>query len=276
MWFDAAMRLLDRLERRFPRLGIPGLGNHLVALNALFYFLIWAPGGETAERHWRLLCLDRERVLAGEIWRLFTHLLIPPPMMPIWLLFFLWLMWLIARGLEQAWGSFRFTVFYGTGALLTTIAAMLIPAQQASTATYLNLSLFFAFATVFPDFQLLLMLVIPVKVKWLAWFSAFMQGLAFIESGWAVRGFILVSLANYGLFFGRDVASALYHRQRRERYRKKVQASTQEAFHRCVVCGLTERDDNTLEFRVCTDCAGGAEYCTEHLAGHTHREAEAG
>ena len=40
--------------------------------------------------------------------------------------------------------------------------------------------------------------------------------------------------------------------------------------HRCAVCGRTELDDDTLEFRYCSKCNGNYEYCNEHLFTHTH------
>jgi len=45
---------------------------------------------------------------------------------------------------------------------------------------------------------------------------------------------------------------------------------TVAAFHRCTSCGRTEHDDPHLDFRVCTDCSGGQEYCRDHLDSHPH------
>lgn len=36
------------------------------------------------------------------------------------------------------------------------------------TTYYLNMSLFFAFASVYPDMELLLFFILPIKIKWLA------------------------------------------------------------------------------------------------------------
>ena len=40
--------------------------------------------------------------------------------------------------------------------------------------------------------------------------------------------------------------------------------------HRCAVCGRTELDDPTLEFRYCSRCEGAYEYCLDHLYTHIH------
>lgn len=42
------------------------------------------------------------------------------------------------------------------------------------------------------------------------------------------------------------------------------------ARHRCAVCGRTELDDPTLEFRFCSKCNGNYEYCQDHLFTHEH------
>jgi Zn-dependent protease len=64
-------------------------------------------------------------------------------------------------------------------------------------------------------------------------------------------------------------------RGRRQRaFRHGIRRSQHEAtvmsFHRCAVCGVTERDAPQMEFRVCTECSDGCEYCQQHLDSHVH------
>ena len=40
--------------------------------------------------------------------------------------------------------------------------------------------------------------------------------------------------------------------------------------HRCVICGRTQADNPDLEFRYCSKCEGGLEYCQDHLFTHVH------
>ncbi len=51
--------------------------------------------------------------------------------------------------------------------------------------------------------------------------------------------------------------------------RRAAEAAT--AFHRCATCGKTERDDPLLDFRGCSECAHGEEYCPAHIRDHVHR-----
>jgi GrpB-like predicted nucleotidyltransferase (UPF0157 family) len=40
--------------------------------------------------------------------------------------------------------------------------------------------------------------------------------------------------------------------------------------YKCAVCGRTEQDDESLEFRYCSRCNGNYEYCQDHLFTHQH------
>lgn len=64
----------------------------------------------------------------------------------------------------------------------------------------------------------------------------------------------------------RGVRRRSFHRAVRER----IEQEAATPFHRCEVCGKTDHDDGDMEFRVCTDCANGEEYCPEHIDNHPH------
>lgn len=145
---------------------------------------------------------------------------------------------------------------------------------------YINMSIFLAFAVTYPDMQVMLYFLIPLKVKWLGFlYGAFLIYDA-LTTGWGNRVMIIVSLLNFLIFFfmTRD-----YNRVspkeigRRREYRKKVyQAQQNSAYengarHKCAICGRTELDDPNLIFRYCSKCTGGKEYCQEHLFTHEHR-----
>ena len=85
---------------------------------------------------------------------------------------------------------------------------------------YLNLSLFFAFALIYPDFQLMLFFFIPVKVKYLAFIDAAYFILMLIMGSWRNKIILLVALANVILFFGRDFIDKIKNRYRRYKYRR--------------------------------------------------------
>ncbi len=266
------MNFLDRMERKFGRFAIRELIIYIVGLNALIYLLSYAyPQSEAIGK----LVLDPYLIRQGEIWRLFTFVLIPPATSLLWIVFILYFYYIVGTGLEHEWGSFRFNLYYFTGMLATGLAAFIT--GQGATATYLNLSLFLAFAYVYPDYQILLFFILPVKVKYLAWlnsaFIAFNVQTAPLSSKVAA----LVSVGNYFLFFGSEIFATARQRGSAYQRRKPFRALAQQrpsTIHRCAVCNKTEKDDPKMEFRYCSTCEGDYEYCMDHLKTHEHVKAQ--
>lgn len=192
------MKWVDKLERRFGRIAIHdlmmaiGIGQAVVFLAEFFM-----PGLGI----WSKLSLYMPAVLQGEVWRLITFIFVPSASTPISLLLTLYLMWLIGHTLEQSWGDFRFNVYYLLGVLGAILAAVI---TGWGTTYYLNLSLFFAFAMLYPEMRLLLFFIIPVKIKWLALFAGALCLFSLVFGGWAERLSVLFSLLNFLLFFGGD------------------------------------------------------------------------
>lgn len=212
-----------------------------------------------------------ELVLKGEVWRLVTYIFIPSSTSIIWIIFVLYLSYMIGSGLEHEWGSFKFNVYYFIGMIGTTIAAFLSGA--GGTGYYLNLSLFLAFAYIFPNFEILLFFILPVKMKYLGWLDAIMLGYYFVMGGLSEKLAIIAALLNFILFFGRDIVYYLKNNKRAYSNRKSFDRSTvikKDTYHKCTVCGKTEKDDKNMEFRYCSSCEGHYEYCMEHLKNHEH------
>jgi membrane associated rhomboid family serine protease len=261
------VRLLDRLERVLGPFAIRDLVRYIIGLNLAVYLMAYAyPASNIFGR----LALDPARILQGEVWRLFTYIFIPPPASVLWIFFILYFMYIIGSGLEQEWGSFRFNAFYLCGMIGTTVGAFL--AGQGATAFYLNLSLFLAFAAVYPEYEILLFFVLPVKVKYLAWLNWAFFAFAIVTEPLPQKVAALASVANYFLFFGRDIATGMRDRgatyQRRKPFRAVARAKT--TIHRCATCGMTENDDPLMDFRFCSTCEGDFEYCMPHLKAHEH------
>ena len=199
--------------------GIEGLPHIIVLSNALVYvFDLFRPGLIND------LLLIPSLVHAGEWWRLVTFLFVPPPLPQTWP--FLWLaVWLlvlhnVATALENAWGSFRFTVYFFSGAAATMLTAAL-PWPVVITNGWLQASLFLAFATLFPDEIFLLFFIIPVRAKWLAVFTAAGMAWAFLTGGLVTRIVVAASLFNYILFLGPGLwgRARLWREVRRNRRR---------------------------------------------------------
>ena len=157
------MNWLDKLEKRLGRFAIKGLMMYIVAITGVVYAFSYFDNGRFVIGK---LMLIPQLVLRGEVWRLVTYIFIPPNTSIMWILFTLYFYYMVGNALEQEWGSFKFNMFYLTGMIGTTIAAFIT--GYGATSLYLNLSLFLAFAKIYPDFELLLFFVIPVKVKYLA------------------------------------------------------------------------------------------------------------
>ncbi|MFW5995639.1 MAG: rhomboid family intramembrane serine protease [Halanaerobiaceae bacterium] len=260
------MDWLRRLEKKAGRLAIRNLMGYIVGLNALVFLLsIYDRSGQFMNS----LTLIPYRVLEGEIWRLVTFLFIPPTRSPIFIIFILYFYFMVGNSLENQWGTFKFNFYYFLGALGTVFAAFIT--GDGVNAVYLNLSLFLAFATLNPDFTILLFFVLPVKMKYMAYFTGIYLGYEILVSSLPVKAAVVVALTNYLLFFGGGFINRLQAKSRRRKYRSRIEKSKRDTVHRCTVCGLTEKDDPDMRFRYCTKCNGTYEYCSEHLENHKHK-----
>jgi membrane associated rhomboid family serine protease len=202
--YHALMRWLDALERRFGDWAIPDFPLFIALAPAGIYILSLSRP-EFINR----LTLDPAAIRAGELWRVFTFLFLPPWQNLFWLIIWLFVTYQFAKALEQAWGAFRFCFFYLFGAFVTALAAVFIINAPLSNAS-LNTSLFLAFATLYPDVEVLLFFIIPLKVKYLAWVTWAAIALSFILGDTISRVGIAASLANYLLFFGPSIWRAAH------------------------------------------------------------------
>src|SRR5438132_12012361 len=155
-------RWLARLERRFGRYAPHNLTFWIVGLSGFTFAILFVKPSAL-----ELLVLDPAAVKRGEVWRLITFLFLPwgPATGPwaIFTIFALLFLYTIGTSLEAEWGAFRFDVYYLIGALGTVVSSLLV---APATNEYLNLSLLLAFATSFPEYEVLL-LILPGKEKWL-------------------------------------------------------------------------------------------------------------
>ncbi len=261
------MNFLNRLERKFGRFAIKELILYIILLNFLVFLLKLLDKSGT---YLNKLVLISELVMKGEVWRLITFIFIPPTTSIIWIIFVLYFYYLIGSGLEHEWGSFKFNVYYFLG-MLGTIAGSFI-SGYGYTGVYLNLSLLFAFAFIYPDFQILLFFFIPVKIKYLVWLDwiFFIYGLIFAPLGDKIA--ISICIMNYFLFFGGDIFKIAVNGRKSFFRNKDFRSSLNEAsyIHKCYTCGITEKSNNEMVFRYCAECEGDYEYCMEHLKDHEH------
>ena len=255
---------LDKLERKFGKYSIKNLMLYITVLNGVVAILSFMDSSFISK-----LTLVPSLVKEGEVWRLVTFLFIPMNTSPIFLLITLYFYYLIGSALEREWGSFRFNVYYLIGVLGTIAAAFVVGYGESSL---LHLSLIFAFAYLYPNFQLLIFFFFPVKIKYMAIVYALFLVLRILLS--PITGLITVvsSVLNFILFFGKDLIKGLKFGRRAYFNHRDFEAKKPKliVLHRCTICGRTEMDDKNLDFRYCAECDGDHEYCMDHLYTHEH------
>lgn len=250
------MTFLDRLEKSLGRFAIPGLIRYVVAFNALVFLIVTLEPGYAA-----VLDLDRSAVLRGEVWRLVTWIFIPETTRILWIIFYLLFTWWIGDMLESSWGAFRLNAYYFLGMLLCIASAFIFGVSGGNF--FLNLSLFLAVATLAPNFEILLFLILPVKMKWVALFSLLLPFLYLVFGPLSAKMMVVMCLGNYLLFFGPTfVRNRMDQRQTANRRARFQSSKTSEALHRCETCDATEISHPEAEFRV---TATGQEFCLDHL-----------
>ncbi|MFC1599210.1 rhomboid family intramembrane serine protease [Candidatus Omnitrophota bacterium] len=259
-WFE---KLLDKLEIRYGRFAVKNLISYIVGFNASVYLLNYIN-----PQYIDLLTLDMSKVLQGQIWRLFTYIFIPPPADIIFIIFALYLLYMFGTALEAQWGSFRINFYYLIGMISTTIIGACFSGGPV-TNFYINTSIFLAFAAVFPDFRLYIFFILPVKVKYLAALTWAMVFLTVFLGTVPFKLLAITSVINFLLFFWPHILQRVVLLHRRHQPLAGFTESDEEPFHKCSVCGKTEKHDINIEFRVCDVC--DKELCLEHLSGHEHK-----
>ncbi|MCP5538630.1 MAG: hypothetical protein H7A53_08455 [Akkermansiaceae bacterium] len=268
---DSGKTLLAIAERRLGHLAIPGILRWIGA----FQLLVW--GLSNLDPHYlEYLLFDRSEILRGQVWRLFSFVFVPVNDSVIWVLVGTMFLWFISDSLENAWDSFRTNLFVLATVLCMAIAGLFpVPGLLSGFfAPFLFDSIMFlAFAALFPNQVIMLMLIIPVKAKWLGLANgalllatAVAAPVLFLTIGCAMLPWLLVFLPG---FFS-DVRRSSDNATRRLAFQQSVKASDSDAFHTCEGCGKTDVSDPDLEFRV---TASGEELCADCIATRTGGEA---
>ena len=235
------------------------------------------------------LILNPAAILHGQIWRIVTFLVYPPAITGSDAIMFvlmnaLGIYCIRAFGtiVEQVWGRFRFNCYIIGGVLLHSVVAIGIYLVTGLSLplfpTYLVYSFFFVFALMFPDMQVLFMMVLPLKASWIAVAEAGIYIYSFITGGLIEKIEIVLSLILIGVFFGWMTfagPSGFKQKKRSQEFQKTTQKmKVVKRGHKCAVCGRTDKDSPGMEFRYCSKCEGNYEYCMDHLYTHKHVKKE--
>ena len=293
---------MNKFEKKFGKYAIPNLSTVLIICYAVGYAIQFLNNDFLS-----YLTLDAYKIIHGQIWRLFTWVVVPPSMGNIFTtLLMLYFYWSIGTTLERTWGTCRYNVYIFSGMLFTVLgcfvamgagyllykdAWVLMNAGGSLffNTGYINMSIFLAFAATFPEAQVLLMFIIPIKVKWIGILDAVLLVWEFITGarvsvGGAIlldvslyaRIAILSSLLNFIVFFftyRKGIIRSPKQIKRQHEFKREVNRNTHMVTkHKCAICGRTDESNPELEFRFCSKCNGNYEYCQDHLFTHKHVE----
>lgn len=266
------------------------------------------------------LTLNPYAIIHGQVWRILTWLIVPPNESNIFfILIMLFFYYSIGTSLERTWGTYQFNVYMFSGILFTLAGSFLLlaygyvfdklqmtmygPKEYFAIVAiyfstyYVNMSIFLAYAATFPNAQVLLFFIIPVKVKWMGIVYGVLLAFSFLGGNIYMKVALGASLLNFAVFWLRSRKGLHYSPKqikRRMEFRRSYETGRSNTGsygagggtfsgsndntrmgrtvtrHKCAICGRTELDSPNMQFRFCSKCEGNYEYCEDHLYIHTH------
>ncbi|MBL4869252.1 MAG: hypothetical protein JKY67_23055 [Pseudomonadales bacterium] len=272
-------KFIDKLEKRFRFLQIKNLPVYIVAGQAFFYIALI-----TEIINPDFLILAGRNVMSGEVIGIIPLILYPfiPPMAnPILVLFALYITFLVSKHLEESWGSFKFTFYVFLSYVVIVGTCFAIPNIPVYSEVFFSASLFIAFAYVTPNFVFHLLLLFPIKVKWLGlltwlllWYVIFFaEGMLSNYPGELVnKDAVMVlrlqaisAMLPFFVFFGNDLLLKLKQKRKRSEFSNMVKVVEGKGRHQCINCSRTELTDPELEFRYKEVEGDLICYCIEHV-----------
>lgn len=285
------------MERKIGKYAIPNLSLYLILGYVLGYILEFINPAIVD-----FLTLNPYLILHGQVWRIVTWIIIPPSSFDLFTIIMLMFYYSVGMNLERTWGTFYYNVYLFMGMIFTILGSFLImgisyvPAfriamlrEAVGSADYfllvarnfstyfVNMSIFLGFAATFPEVQVLLMFIIPIKVKWMGIAYGVLLVVQFLRSDIVGKIVIGASLLNFVVFFlmtRSGIGMRISPRQvkRRHEYNREVKRAKPVSVskHKCAICGKNSEDNPEAEFRFCSKCNGNYEYCQDHLFTHTH------
>lgn len=270
------MNFIERFCYKHPNFGIKNLMRYLTVANVVIWLL-----GAVNGRLMSYLSFDAALILRGQVWRLLTFALYPPSGGLLAFLVFYFYYW-IGSTLEQYWGTPQFNIYLLSGIVLTAVYGIvmyLITGRNFAVDNYyIYLSMFFSFAALFPDMEVLLFFFLPIKIKYLAWVDAAFFLFGVLTSPFPTNLLPVVAVGNFLIFCGGDLLRSRRRRTpragsvnfRRESRRIRREQRDKLYTHKCAVCGRTDTEYPGLEFRYCSRCAGYHCFCQDHINNHIH------
>lgn len=293
--------MLDKLEKKIGRFAIKNLTNYLIIGYVIGYILYFG-ATYTNFNILTYLTLEPYYIIHNfQIWRVISWVLMPPRQNIIFAVIMIIFYWQLGTTLEKTLGTFKYNCYIFGGMLFTVLGAFLLYGIIGfSTGTpvvglgvffstyYINMSIFLAFAVCYPDMQIMLYFIIPIRMKWLAIVYAVLVLIEFFQNSWPGKTAIIASLLNFVIFFlvTRNWKRISPSEMKRKNDWKKMTGDPRNGFsgnaapgrtaagrfavHKCEICGRTETTNPELAFRFCSKCKGNHEYCSDHIFTHKH------
>ncbi|SER70942.1 hypothetical protein [Lachnobacterium bovis] len=288
------MNWFDKISQKIEKIAISNITAYLVGIciiSSLFF-----KGSMIG-----FLNFNITLILKGEVWRIFTWLLMPSGSDFLTLLFLVFLI-PFGRGVENIIGKARMNTFYLCGFVTSVLCgfiqyfityAVTGGAQISPNLALYNIltSTLVLMGMFMPDTVVQLYFVIPIKMKYMIVFYifiSFIQMYEYYKIGnigvllfqgtpifYALLNVFIVFFAikrknrprkTYGAFYGQSDFS----QKRKEGFSVVKNTKEQTPRHKCAVCGKTDIDSPDMVFRYCSRCNGNYEYCMDHLYTHQH------
>ena len=264
---------INKLDRKFGRHYIHNLMGIIIAGSAAVYIIDYVTGMGL----YGMFFLSPQLVMQGEIWRLVTFVFAMDPGNIVFAAFSFYFYYLAGNALENEWGGFKFNLYYLFG-MLTTIIIMFTTKFPFADASYINLSLFLAYAKLYPNTEFLLFFFLPIKAKYLGYinWALILLGIAqgVVKLSIPLILLNIIPIVSYLIFFaGNNYREAKMRSSsviRMKDYKRKINSVKKSYTHKCTVCGITDVDDPDMEFRYCSRCNGKHAYCEKHILDHEH------
>lgn len=278
-------------NKRFKLPVVSNLSLYMMITLAFGYALQLIPATRFAVN---LLTLEPALILRGQVWRIITWVLCPGAESNAFVIVIsLYFYYSIGKTLERTWGEYRYNVYIFSGLLFTVVGAFIlyfilwfmgygsltfvsIMGVNPFSTYYVCMSIFLAFAATFPDMEVLLMFILPIKVKVLGIAYAALMVVGCLQGGIWTTIPMVASLFNFIVFFITQrkrigITKAQY--RERVKFKQNVsKANNTPARHKCAICGRTNETHPDLSFRFCSKCKGNYEYCEDHIFTHKHVE----
>lgn len=299
------MNWLNKLEKKYGRYAVPNLIVWLLGAYGIGFVL-----NTMYPQAVQFLNFQPHLIFQGEVWRLVTWIFQPADTSLFFMFFMMMMYYQLGSALERAWGTFRFNAYLIGGMLFTVIGCLIFygivymifgDALAYTTSgfmssfvstNYVNMSIFLAFAAMYPNMEVLVMFILPVKMKWMSIFyvvvmlyrilNVSMSVASGLGIGWGIWVAVILIvinvmvLINFLIFFLSSRNMKRYapkEVKRRQEFKRQVaepRPGSGITRHKCAVCGRTEVSNPELEFRYCSKCEGNFEYCQDHLFTHQH------